>query len=729
MKNQRLVQVGGILVAAALLVAAGRFLKPLDAQREAMGLSSTNKDLRGMPPEIALTSIALGGFRGLAVDYFWIRAEMLKQQGRLYEANQLANWTCKLQPRFPRVWAFQAWNLAWNISVLTHTFKERWNWVYNGIKLLRDEGIKYNPKSISLYRELAGIFFFKMGDFMDDYHLGYKRQWAWDMHRVLGDPPPDIQAEGVQFQLEQILAEEKPAQDLGPLARPQQAASDAKIQQWKDASVQRVIDWFARIANAPATWDGLLADAEMASFVERCEKAGIQLRSGPPAAGVLRSATTPEPNGEFFDEYQVVLTPTFRQQFDLQTGKLALTADATALRDLLNDPDARPRIDRVLNFLRRYLLVTQFKLDPAWMLSLMHRFGPVDWRLPDAHGMYWSSFGVKMVEENGVTNVEEFFGPNSSLNTDRMMMFALQRLTWQGRLFFEPSVEQIETSVLDVLPDLRFVDATHKVYLATARKYDPTTGKIAGEDFRDGHQNYLRDAVRYFYLYGQKDIAAYYYEYLRVNYNLRQGGTDEAYLVPLADFVKDPEFTERLSDPRIAMGAITSALDQAFRFLVIGENDKVNGLLRFAKDDLYEWYKRRHAENPNERMKLPPFEIIFNHVAIGRLNSAGGQEMLFVKARLWKSLPLATQVAIYDESLESLRTQAKAIGRAEDLDKLFPPPPGIEEHRQRVAAGKKVYQQGQEQNERDRDRQQQTQSVEELRKRSRGTQLQMPGEN
>jgi hypothetical protein len=709
--------VAAVLAAAVLVAAAGRLLKPIDAQREAMGVSAI-KDTSGMPADVALTSAALGGFRGLAVDYFWIRAEMLRQEGRLYEANQLAHWICKLQPRFVRVWSFQAWNLAWNISVLTQTFKERWNWVYNGIKLLRDEGIPYNPKAVSLYRELGWIFFFKMGDFMDDYHLGYKRQWAWDMHRVLGEPPPDIQAEGVESQLLQILAE-RPVEESGPPVRAQ-AASAEQAEKWSDRSVQRVTDWFGRIANAPATWERLVADPQMAALARRCEQAGIQLRTRG-AGGLIGSAVADEQvNTEFFDEYQTVLTPSYRQQFDVQVGKLVLTPDAKALADLLKDPDAKDQMDRLLAFMRRYVLVNVYKLDPAWMLSLMKRFGPIDWRLPDAHGLYWSSYGVKQVEEYGVTNVEEFFGPNTSLNTDRMMMFAFQRLTWKGRLFFEPNVEQVEHSVLDLLPDLRFVNATHKAYVATAHKYDPSAGPIAGEDFRDGHQNYLRDAIRFFYLYGQPDIAEYYYKYLRMNYRLRDGRINEDYMMPLADFVKDPEFTDRLTDPRVATDAIISYLDQAMRLLVMGDRAKANGLMRYAKDDLYEYYRKSHEHAPEERMKLPPFETILNDAVTGRLLSGGGQEMLFLKSRLWQSLPPQTQVAVYDSVIGPLGQQAAAVGRQDDLDSLFPAPPGLEQHRQQMAARQKIEQQAGGQIE---ERPDEAQSAEQLKQRSRQSQM------
>ena len=102
-----------------------------------------------LPPEYAWVTAAGGTFRGIAADILWARAEKLKEEGKYYELHQLAKWICTLEPRFGQVWQFQAWNMSYNISVAMHTADERWHWVYNGIRLLRDEGIPNNEKQPS----------------------------------------------------------------------------------------------------------------------------------------------------------------------------------------------------------------------------------------------------------------------------------------------------------------------------------------------------------------------------------------------------------------------------------------------------------------------------------------------------------------------------------------------------------------------------------------------------
>src|SRR5262245_11501770 len=129
---------------------------------------------RGDPPEVAV-GIAMGAFRGLFVNMLWIRANDRKQEGRYFDAVDLARTITRLQPRFPRVWAFHAWNLAYNISVATNTPEERWNWVSQGIRLLRDEGIPKNPSDLLLHKELGWIFLHKVQGYMDDANGYYKR--------------------------------------------------------------------------------------------------------------------------------------------------------------------------------------------------------------------------------------------------------------------------------------------------------------------------------------------------------------------------------------------------------------------------------------------------------------------------------------------------------------------------------------------------------------------------
>ena len=147
-----------------------------------------NEPLENAPPSLAFATVAMGAFRGLVVDILWIRADSLKEKGQFFDAKQLAEWITILQPRFTDVWEFHAWNMAYNISAAIPATEpeQRWRWVRNGYELLRDKGIRINPKSIVLYRELARIFQHKIGGVTDDAHNYYKLQLALAMGPLLG---------------------------------------------------------------------------------------------------------------------------------------------------------------------------------------------------------------------------------------------------------------------------------------------------------------------------------------------------------------------------------------------------------------------------------------------------------------------------------------------------------------------------------------------------------------
>lgn len=146
--------------------------------------------LEDAPPLMTFTTVALGGFRGLIADMLWLRAIRLQQEGRIFEIVQLADWITKLEPHFTTVWAFQAWNMAYNISVLFPDAENRWRWVQNGIQLLRDEALRYNPSDPNLYKELGWLYQHKIGYIMDSAHPFYKRRLAEEMDAVLHGPRP-----------------------------------------------------------------------------------------------------------------------------------------------------------------------------------------------------------------------------------------------------------------------------------------------------------------------------------------------------------------------------------------------------------------------------------------------------------------------------------------------------------------------------------------------------------
>ena len=166
-----------LIASAAALLFAGALNVRLLEQRSIAHLTLA-PPTQNMPPAVAFTTVALGGFRGILADILWMRAGSLQDEGRYFELVQLSDWISRLQPRSPAIWAYHAWNMAYNVSVLMPTPDERWRWVRNGIVLLRDEGLAANPGSPRLHQELAWLFLHKLGTDDDSAAAHYRLRWA-----------------------------------------------------------------------------------------------------------------------------------------------------------------------------------------------------------------------------------------------------------------------------------------------------------------------------------------------------------------------------------------------------------------------------------------------------------------------------------------------------------------------------------------------------------------------
>ena len=177
-----------ILVSAVLLFLIFESEKKMDSEIRKHHLRYTGA-VQGASPLVSFTTVALGSMRGIIADLLWLRSQSLQQKGDYYEMVQLARWITDLQPEFSGAAAFLAWNMAYNISVTCSFYDDRWRWVNEGLKLLRDRAIIYNPEDPVLYKELGWIFQHKIGNVLDDAQQYYKNQLANDMMLVVTNDP------------------------------------------------------------------------------------------------------------------------------------------------------------------------------------------------------------------------------------------------------------------------------------------------------------------------------------------------------------------------------------------------------------------------------------------------------------------------------------------------------------------------------------------------------------
>ena len=453
--NPRVKKILLLLLTGALLFGSGQLQKSLNHDRQTLGLTRTTA-LENAPPMLAFTTVALGGFRGLISNFLWIRANDLQQDDKFFEAVQLANWITQLEPTFPAVWVFQGWNMSYNISVKFKDFPDRWRWVERGIELMRDDGLRYNPNSVDLYREVAWQFQHKLGANLDDANRYYKMQWAAEMKDFFG------------------------------------------------------------------------------------------------------------PNGTNFDQ-------------------------------LLQPSDATARTNAAL-------FRTKYNLDAAFAKSVDAQYGPFDWRLPEAHAIYWGARGLAVAKAN-----PDKVKADDLIKLRRIIYQSMLQAFHHGRINLNPF-----TKTYSLGPNL---DLTPQVNAAYEQLYADEIDSAQKDGILRAQRNFLRDAVYFLYENNRLAEAAKWFKYLGDKFpdkpiidgrpdSLPKNLTLDEYAVAVVQIDIGETSQERVTS------AMQGLLTRAYYDLATGQDDRYENLKRLAIK-VYERYTTKTAvARGNERIPLPPFDTL-----------------------------------------------------------------------------------------------------------------------
>ena len=609
------------LIAAALLVGAGIVQYPLSEQGREYELN---------PPEVArnypgraLLMMAPGGLRAPIVNYLWIRSQQLKDNGRHYEAMQLADFICKLQPSFAGVWGFHAWNMAWNISVTTHTPQERWLWVYNSVKLLRDGGIPHNRKSVRLYMDLGWIFFMKMGLNMDEMHMVYKQRWAAMMQELLGAPPQGSTVETIDA--------------FRPIA---EAPLDKDLTRQGKDRIQK------------DQLDKLLLDPSVAAYAKLLDAQGVKI-----GEDLLLTYN------RYSRDESIEVTSGPGSRF------VAKTQRERALGSVINSAEHTEARNKLLCFVRAQILWNVYKMDPQWMLGLMEKYGPLDWRLVQPHGMYWTSYGLHVCENLDMGEID-------TLNTGRTVINSLKALTWMGRLTYIRNGNDPEYPFITMGADWRMIEPTHDEYVRMGGSTSQARGKEFEDNiFRNGHINYLARAIQMLYAGYRRQKAQEYLDWVKEAYGLRYKEWD----MNLDDFVIERLHRDEKPIERTAYSQIHIALQVALLQKAAGSARGYRDSINYA----YRVHRAYHKDAPR-RTNLPPMSILMRDTAARMFiepRTMGINMDLVTRSNLYARMDPKIQLELYDLVTAVLERQCEQAGI--DFAKAFPPPGGLEEFRAR----------------------------------------------
>lgn len=91
-------------------------------------------NLGDVDPSSATMNLLLMGLRGIAVDQLWMQANKNQERKNWAALETNINSIILLQPHFVKVWEFQSWNLAYNVSNEWDLITDRYYWIKQGAK-------------------------------------------------------------------------------------------------------------------------------------------------------------------------------------------------------------------------------------------------------------------------------------------------------------------------------------------------------------------------------------------------------------------------------------------------------------------------------------------------------------------------------------------------------------------------------------------------------------------
>ena len=438
-----------------------------------------------IPPSLSVTTFALGPLRTLAVDALWWRAIQQQDRGEYFDALQLTDWIIKLQPTYPSIWAYQAWNMAYNIA---HDFakpEDRWLWILRAIKLLRDEGLKYNPDDTIIRHELARMFHYRIGGKVDPAAELFKNNWAFLMMEYFDS--------GDSIEIGKFQRAAKTIEEL---------RNRPSISEYSIAAIEKGIDVF-------------------------------DFENFPPKRGWLNLPIS--------------------QHQKVQAGWEIYYAYK------------RQRIEKEL------------KLDIIdRVLFIDTEYGPLDWRLHQAHTIYWAA----------EKNFEDF--TKSGINFARIVRQSMIDSFYEGRLFYNP-----DKNIIVRTNNLKLMGRIHDYFdYYMANQFSSSIDQL--------HKNFLEQAVTILYMFNHIEASKELFRHYEKDYL-------KGKKVAFEDFVQSSMKKTLAKGGSVEGGSLVqSALYKSFEWLEIGEDNQSNGNFNLAKL-IWQRHQKKY-QNQSQAKLLPPFE-------------------------------------------------------------------------------------------------------------------------
>jgi hypothetical protein len=273
---------------------------------------------------------------------------------------------------------------------------------------------------------------------------------------------------------------------------------------------------------------------------------------------------------------------------------------------------------------RARILREKYKMDPKWMKHVDEQYGPLEWRLPEAHAIYWATKGLELTKDQPLRK-------DQLVGLRRVIFQSLQMSFMRGRLIYpDKSGNEFVYG-----PNLNIVQQTSDAYVQQADLEPDKRDNIL-----NAHKNFLGAAVYHLYTHNRKREAQHWLDVMKRMYPKAVASN-----VNLDDFALS-RIQEDIgeTDPNRVKTIILGALRTAYENMSLGDEESYNVGVNhevFAKR-VYQRYMNEVLpyDKDKGRVSLPPFELLQREVLESLLNPDTGLDPLLAnQLRTAKNLP------------------------------------------------------------------------------------------
>ena len=278
-------------------------------------------------------------------------------------------------------------------------------------------------------------------------------------------------------------------------------------------------------------------------------------------------------------------------------------ANGTNFSELLNPQTAETRTNALV-------LRDKYKIDPAFAQKIDAQYGPFDWRLPEAHAIYWGARGLEAAKKN-----PDKVKADDLITLRRIIYQSMLQAFHHGRIIDDPFNR---TYALE--PNLELIPKVNDAYETLMQEDEKNRDHIA-----TAHRNFLSDAVYFLYENNRVAEAAQWYKILGEKYpnkTLLDGETNSFPRNLTLDEYSVGRVQQEVGDTsqERTTGVVEGLLARAYLQLAIGQDDRYEGFKLLARKVYDHYVSKTNNRGVDVRTALPPFDVLNRTVLNDLLN-------------------------------------------------------------------------------------------------------------